>query len=492
MTESYLLAIDQGTTNTKVIIVNSLGQDVAQASRPVNITFPKPAWVEQDALQIWQSVRAALDDCLTKAKVPIAAIGISNQRESVLLWERSTGKPLGPVISWQCRRSAEFCAGLEQKGLADFLHKRTGLTIDPLFSASKARWLLDHSQEGQKRAEAGELCIGTVDSWLLYKLTGHKAHKTDVTNASRTQLFNLESQSWDDDLLSIFGIPKVALPEVLPSSSHFGETVALGELAAGLPIAGMIGDSHGALFGQAGFERGSVKATYGTGSSLMTPTEKLISSDHGLSSTIAWGQKTGVTYALEGNISSTGAAVAWLVDLLGLESPKALTELAQTVESSEGVSFVPAFVGLGAPYWKDKARGTISGLTRGSSRAHMARAGLESIVFQIRDVFDLMAQEAQSELNQLMADGGASSSDFLMQLQADVLGVPVLRNRSEHLSALGAAYLAGLELGLYGGLEAIAALPRELDRFEPKLSESSRKAAYDGWQAAIRRTLFEA
>ncbi len=491
MAESYLLAIDQGTTNTKVIIVNSLGKDIAQAAKPVEIKFPKPAWVEQDALQIWQSVREALDDCLAKAEVPIKALGISNQRESVLIWERKTGKPLGPVITWQCRRSSAFCEALERKNLADFLHKRTGLTIDPLFSASKARWLLDNVQDGQSLAEAGDICIGTVDSWLLYKLTGNKAHKTDVTNASRTQLFNLETLTWDDELLGIFGIPRAALPDVLASSASFGETVQLGKLAAGTPIAGMIGDSHGALFGQAGFAQGSVKATYGTGSSLMTPTPQLISSSSGLSSTIAWGQGSGVRYALEGNISSTGAAIAWLVDLLGLESPKILTELAQTVASSEGVSFVPAFVGLGAPYWKDKARGNISGLTRGSSRAHMARAGLESIAFQIKDVFDLMAAEARTDLSQLLADGGGSSSDFLMQLQADTLGIPVLRNRSEHLSALGAAYLAGLELGIYKSLEAIAALPRQLDRFEPQSSEATRNDAYDIWQLAIRRTLFE-
>ena len=491
MAESYILAIDQGTSNTKVIIVNSLGQDVAQASRPVTIRFPKPAWVEQDALQIWQSVEKALEDCLAKTNVTLSAIGISNQRESVLAWERKTGKPLGPVITWQCRRSSEFCEALERKGLANLLQRRTGLTLDPLFSASKARWLLDHIQDGQSLAETGDLCLGTVDSWLLFKLTGMKHHKTDVTNASRTQLFNLETLSWDDELLAIFGIPRLALPEILASSSIFGESTQVASLPAGIPIAGMIGDSHAALFGQAGFARGSVKATYGTGSSLMTPSPKLISSDGGLSSTIAWGQKSATTYALEGNISSTGAAVAWLVDLLGLESPKSLNDLAQTVDSSEGVSFVPAFVGLGAPYWKDKARATISGITRGSGRAHMARAGLESIAFQIKDVFDLMAKEAKTELNQLLADGGGSSSNFLMQIQADTLGVPVLRNRSEHLSALGAAFLAGLELGIYPNLQAIADIPRQLDIFEPQTTDAARKAAYEQWKSAIRRTLFE-
>ncbi len=491
MAESYLLAIDQGTTNTKVIIVDSLGKELAQASRPVEIAFPQPAWVQQDALQIWHSVTEALNDCLSKAKLAIAAIGISNQRESVLIWERKTGKPLGPVITWQCRRTTAFCEKLEQQGLSDFLHKKTGLTIDPLFSASKARWLLDNCPNGQALADAGEICIGTVDSWLLYKLTGHKAHKTDFTNASRTQLFNLKTLDWDDELLEVFSIPRVALPELLASSAYFGETIQIGEVAAGIPISSMIGDSHAALFGQAGFQNGSLKATYGTGSSLMTASAHLIHSDQGLSSTVAWGHAQGVSYALEGNISSTGAAVAWLVELLGLESPSELTDLAQTVESSEGVSFVPAFVGLGAPYWNHKARGTLSGLTRGSSRAHIARAGLESIAFQIKDVFDLMAKEVKSELSQLLADGGATSNDFLMQLQADVLGVAVLRNRSEHLSALGAAYLAGLSVGIYKSLADIAALPRQFDKFEPQSSKSSREESYKHWQSAIQRTLFE-
>lgn len=492
MAESYLLAIDQGTTNTKVIIVDSLGKELAQALRPVEISFPKPAWVQQDALQIWQSVTEALNDCLSKTKFTLSAIGISNQRESVLIWERKTGKPLGPVITWQCRRTTTFCEELERQGLTDVLHKKTGLTVDPLFSASKARWLLDNCPNGQALAEAGEICIGTVDSWLLYKLTGHSAHKTDYTNASRTQLFNLQSLDWDDELLKIFKIPRVALPELLPSSAHFGDTIQIAEVTAGIPISSMIGDSHAALFGQAGFQKGSLKATYGTGSSLMTASTELIHSDQGLSSTIAWAHPQGVSYALEGNISSTGAAIAWLVELLGLESPSALTDLAQTVESAEGVSFVPAFVGLGAPYWNHKARGTLSGLTRGSSRAHIARAGLESIAYQIKDVFDLMAKETQSELKQLLADGGATSNSFLMQLQADVLGVSVLRNRSEHLSALGAAYLAGLNIGIYKNLADIAALPRQFDKFEPQSSKASREEGYKHWQSAIQRTLFEA
>ncbi|MEZ4629449.1 MAG: glycerol kinase GlpK [Deinococcales bacterium] len=488
MPEAYLLAIDQGTTNTKVIIVNERGEVVAQASKAVNISFPQPAWVEQDALEIWQSVRDALAACLAQVKVTISTIGISNQRESVLLWERKTGRPLGPVVTWQCRRSSAFCQQLEAQGLGEFLHQRSGLGIDPLFSGSKGRWLLEH-HNAQRRAEAGEICLGTVDSWLLYQLTGGKAHKTDVTNASRTQLFNLKTLDWDDELLAIFNIPRPALAEIQPSSSRFAESVALAELPAGIPIMGVIGDSHGALFGQAGFEQGSVKATYGTGSSLMTPTANLVQSEKGLSSTIAWGLKTGVTYALEGNISSTGAAITWLVELLQLDSPSALSNLASLVESSEGVNFVPAFVGLGAPHWNDKARGLITGLTRGSKREHLARAGLDSIAFQIRDVFEVMAKEAKSALKLLMADGGASSNDSLMQIQADTLGIPVLRNRSAHLSALGAAYLAGLELGIWRNLIEIKQLPRQRDQFEPH-SNVRRDEAYKLWKAAVQRSMF--
>jgi glycerol kinase len=491
MNKTYILAIDQGTTNTKAILVNSEGQVTAQASRPVAIHFPKPAWVEQNASILWQSIKDAINDCLAKANnPPLAAIGITNQRESVLAWERKTGQPVGPVITWQCRRSAPFCETLRERGLSKMLQERTGLTIDPLFSASKARWLLENTKDGKRRAENSELCIGTVDSWVLWNLTGGAVHRCDVSNASRTQLFNLHTLQWDDELLKIFDIPKAALPEVLNSSTYFGESVSIGSLPSGVPITSLIGDSHAALFGQAGFEAGTVKATYGTGSSLMTPTPKVMLSQKGLSSTIAWGQNDKVTYALEGNISVTGAAVQWLEQLLEIDA-RQLTDLARKVDSTEGLYLVPAFVGLGAPHWDDRARGLMSGITRGSSRAHLSRAVLESIAYQIRDVFDAMKSETSANLNVLLADGGGSRNDWLMQFQADILGCPVLANTSADLSALGAAYLAGLQVGVWKTTKEIADLPRSLEHFEPKLSSAAREALYGDWQEAVARAMFK-
>ena len=319
--QDLLLAIDQGTTNTKVILVDSAGAVVKAAAQPVAITFPQPAWVEQDALAVWGSVRRAIDACLESVDTArLAGIAISNQRESAVAWERRSGQPVGPLVSWQCRRTAPFLDALRTPELEAEVLARTGLTLDPLFTAPKFRWLLNHTPDGARRAADGDLCLGTVDSWLLWNLTKGEAHRTDVSNASRTQLFNLDAQTWDDHLLGVYGIPRAALPEIRPSSSLFGETIALGALPAGLPVASLVGDSHAALFGHAGFEPGAVKATHGTGSSLMTPTLRRQSSQAGLSSTVAWGAPT-VVYALEGNISVTGAAVQWLADFLGLESP---------------------------------------------------------------------------------------------------------------------------------------------------------------------------
>ncbi len=488
--DQLILAIDQGTTNTKAILIDSQGNPLAEASEPVDVTFPRPGWVEQDPLAIWQSVRTAIDGCLQAAENPRpAAVAISNQRESAVVWERETGQPVGPLVSWQCRRTAPFCDALRAQGLAPTVLERTGLTLDPMFTAPKIRWLLDNTPEGHARAEQGELCAGTVDSWLLWNLTGAKQHRCDVTNASRTQLLNLRTCEWDDDLLGIYGIPEVALPEIRRSSALFGETVSLGLLEGGVPIGSMIGDSHGAMFGHGRYTPGSVKATYGTGSSLMTPISAIKMSKRGISTTVAWGEKT-VVYALEGNIYVTGAAVQWLRDLLGLKSASEVADLAASVESTEGVYVVPAFVGLGAPHWDNAARGLVTGLTRGSSAAHLARAVIESIAYQIRDVFDVIAEEAGEPLRVLLADGGASRNDQLMQFQADIVGCPVLRNNSTYLSALGAAYLAGLTVGVWSSPEEIAALPRSLDRFEPRLSDYERERLYTGWNQAVARTMF--
>jgi glycerol kinase len=434
----------------------------------------------------------AIAQCLHQSDQPkISAVAIANQRESVMAWERATGKPLGPCIVWQCRRTAPFCEELRARGLEPLLHERTGLTIDPLFSASKARWLLDHVEDGRRRAERGELCFGTVDSWVLWNLTGGQVHACDTTNASRTQLFNIHRLSWDPDLLEIFGIPIQALPQVKPASAIFGETAPNDWLPGGLPIASLIGDSHAALFGHAGFNPGTVKATYGTGSSLMMPSSAPIHSTRGLSTTIAW-QRDSTTYALEGNISVTGSAVQWLPQILGAEhSTNEIEKLAHSVPDSDGVYLVPAFVGLGAPYWNPAARGLVTGLTRGTTTAHLARAVIQAIAYQVRDVFDLMEAESGSHLQGLLADGGATRNDLLMQFQADIIGRPVIRNLSGDVSALGAAYLAGLAIGLWSSQQEIETLARPTDRFEPQLAESARAELYAGWQQAVARTMFD-
>lgn len=490
MAPHALLAIDQGTTNTKVVLVNPAGEVIARASRPLAISYPHPAWVEQDALAIWQSVQDALDECLQRP-TDLAAVAITNQRETVILWERATGKPVGPAVIWQCQRGTSFCKTLDIARFDPLVRQRTGLAIDPMFSASKMRWLLDHTENGHTRAEAGELCFGTVDSWLLFKLTGGRVHACDVTNASRTLLFDLHTLDWNAEILDLFDIPAPALPTVKPSQAIYGETSRCGALSAGVPIASVIGDSHGALFGHAGFQPGSIKATYGTGSSLMTPLPTPILSQQGISTTIAWGQPTKTTYAFEGNIYATGAAVQWLGNLFGWEnSAETIERLAATISDTGGVYFVPALVGLGAPHWDDVARGLITGLTGGSGAVQVARATLESIAYQIRDVFDLMRNEAGSDLKVLLTDGGGSRNSWLMQFQADILDCPVARNLSADVSVLGAAYLAGLAVGLWQSEAEIAALPRPHDLFEPKLAASQRAALYEGWQAAVARALY--
>lgn len=488
----YILAVDQGTTNTKVILVDQAGQVTARASRPLAVSYPQPAWVEQDPLALWQSTQEALDECLASTDdAELVAVAITNQRESIIMWERQTGRPVGPCVIWQCRRSAPFCQELKEAGRESFLRNRTGLTIDPLFSASKARWLLEHVDHGYARAKNGELCLGTVDSWLLWQLTGGQVHACDMTNASRTQLFNLRQLGWDDELLALFNIPRIALPEIKPSSYLYGTTVPCGRLPGGVPIASMIGDSHGALFGHAGFQPGAIKATYGTGSSLMTPMPQPVISERGLSTTIAWARSQ-ATYAFEGNISVSGAAVQWVGQLLNLaDTGREIEDLAATVSDTGGVYFVPAFVGLGAPYWKESARGLISGLTQATTPAHLARATLNSIAYQVRAVFDVMQTESGAELKVLLADGGASRNNLLMQFQADIIGCPVLRSLSADVSALGAAYLAGLAVGFWQSEAEIAGLPRPHDRFEPQLAPAEREALYAGWQKAISRTILE-
>jgi glycerol kinase len=477
----HVLAIDQGTTNTKALLIDHNGKIVASASRPVGIQFPRPGWVEQDARALWSSVTEAAEECLSLGgNVQPVAIGISNQRESVVAWDRKTGQPMGPCVVWQCRRTAPFCAALREAGHADLLRRRTGLAIDPLFSASKARWLLEKTPNGMRRAADGEIAIGTVDSWVLWNLTGGAVHATDFTNASRTQLLDLRGLRWDSELMALFGVPETALPRLMPSSCLYGESVE------GIPVCALAGDSHAALFGHAIFSPGAVKATYGTGSSLMTATAKPVDSASGLSTTVGWSRAGQTMYALEGNITVTGGAVQWLGEFLGLPDPAAdVAELAAMVSDTDGVFVVPAFAGLGAPHWKDGARGLMTGLTRGTKAAHVARATIESIAFQVRDVFDAMEQDCGHALPVLLADGGASRNDFLMQFQADILNRPVERSASPDVSAMGAAWLAGLAAGVWRSLEELAELPHPTDRFEPKMGDAERASRYDGWQEVV-------
>jgi glycerol kinase len=516
---AVILAIDQGTTNTKALLVGPDGTILAQGSVPTGVTYPQAGWVEQDPLEIWHSTLEAVARCLAAAErvtdgvTAIAAIAIANQRETALLWERTTGLPVGPAVVWQCRRSAPFCEQLRAHGLEPMLRARTGLQVDPMFSGSKVRWLLDHAGK-----PPSELCAGNVDAWLLWHLTGGAVHATDLTNASRTQLLNLADLTWDDEILALFGIPRAALPVLRPSSAVFGETVPIdlpsgATLPGGIPIASMIGDSHASLFGLGGFRRGAVKATYGTGTSLMSPTPAPIASANGLSTTIAWAHAAGceapaaslhsrsphsrvtspsVVFALEGNIYTTGGAVQWIGDLLGLDGIGATIEaLARSVPDAGGVTFVPALVGLGAPHWAPSARGLVTGLSLGTGRAHLARAALDAIAFQVRDVFDAMQADAGVADSTLLVDGGASRNDLLMQLQADAIGCPVERSRSSDVSALGAAFLAGLTIGLWHDETTLEALIPPRDRFEPAIDSTEREMRHLTWRAALARTLYE-
>lgn len=488
MARRHILAIDQGTTNTKVLLFDDEVRVVARASRPVSIAFPQPGWVEQDPAGLWRSVEEGIAACLSAAGVHPDIVAVTNQRESVVVWERASGRPLGPCITWQCRRTSAFCDELRSRGLQHTIEQKTGLTIDPLFSASKIRWLLDAIPNGRARAEAGELCAGTVDSWVLWHLTGGAVHACDATNASRTQLYSLDSGSWDEELLQIFDIPRPLMPEIRPSSGEFGTTRRAGALTDGLSVAALIGDSHAALFGQAAFQPGMVKATYGTGSSLMIVTASPRHSKHGLSTTVAWQLPDKTVYALEGNITMTGGAIDWFGQFIGAaDAATTIADLAATASDAGGVYVVPAFAGLGAPHWDDRARGVICGLTRGTTAAHVARATIESVAYQVRDVFDAMASDTSQVPVSLLADGGASRNDKLMQFQADMLGCPVVRTSSADLSALGAAWLAGLATNIWPSLDALTKLPRTVDRFEPSMSRAERDERYAGWIDAVRR-----
>jgi glycerol kinase len=481
---SGVLAIDQGTTNTKALLIDASGAIVARASMPVALSHPSPGWAEQSGEAIWQSVQAAVSECLAvRPEVKLASIGISNQRESVLLWERISGEALGPCITWQCRRSAERLAKLDEQEVRALVAAKTGLGLDPLFPAAKIGWLLDNISGARDAAKAGRVCAGTIDSWLLFKLTGGKTHATDFGNASRTQLFDIHRLCWDTELARLFDVPIDLLPDASSSDSQFGVTVSQGAIPRGVQVGAMMGDSHAALYGHGIRSPGAVKATYGTGSSLMTLTERPVASRNGLSTTIAWAAGGDVAYALEGNISVSGQAVAFAASLLGLPDENALTQLARTVESSEGVFFVPALAGLGAPHWRADVRGLFTGMSLSTRPAHFARATLEAIALQIHDVFVAMQADRSMQLAALSADGGASRNDLLMQIQSDVLQKPVRRSRVADLSAVGAGVMAGIGAGLWSDEHVLSRLLTEADVFAPAKSRRDRLVA--GWRSAI-------
>lgn len=485
MSDGLVLAIDQGTTNTKALAVRPDGRIAAQASVPMQVSYPRPGWAEQSAEDLWTSVQRAIEAVAKAVDEPIVALAISNQRETIVLWDAETGQPIGPAIIWQCRRSAERCAALRAAGHAEEIADRTGLTLDPLFPAAKIAWLLDAVPGAREKAAAGGLRAGTVDSWLLWKLTGGQTHATDHSNASRTQLFNTQTLRWDEHLCGLFDVPPGLLPQVMPSDSRFGHTADnTTALPVGTPIQAMIGDSHAALFGHGVRQPGTVKATYGTGSSLMTLCAQRVTSSHGLSGTIAWSTSLGIAYALEGNISVSGQAAAFMAELLGLADAAALSALATTVPDSNGVVFVPALVGLGAPHWRDDARGIVTGLSLGTRPAHLARAALEAIAFQVADVLCAMELDIGAPLSQLRADGGASRNEFLMQFQADVIDRPVVTSEAPEVSALGAAALAWQGLGI-----AMKPVPCA-QTFVPKMTPAERQSHLAAWDAAIGRTLW--
>lgn len=491
MSDSYILSIDQGTTSSRAVIIGRGGEFVASAQEEVRQHYPQPGWVEHDASEIWVSVLGVIAAALSKAQLrpdQIAAIGITNQRETAVVWDRKTGYPIHRAIVWQSRQTADICQELREAGHEDTFRGKTGLLLDPYFSGTKIKWILDHVEGARERAERGELLFGTIDAWLVWKLTGGAVHATDYTNASRTLLFNIHELRWDPELLGILGVPEAMLPEARPSSGSFGETNEAHFFGCRIPIRGVAGDQQAALFGQACFEPGMAKNTYGTGCfMLMNTGTRAIASAHGLLTTIACSADGGpAQYALEGSVFVAGSAVQWLRDGMRMLKAAKDSELyAMRVDSTKGVYVVPAFVGLGTPYWDSEARGAVFGLTSGAEKEHFVRAVLESLAYQTRDVLAVMEEDSGMKLSSLRVDGGVVKNGFLMQFQSDILGVPVERPEINETTVLGAAYLAGLSAGYWQDLEELKAIWSMERRFKPAMEPDRREELYGGWKKAV-------
>lgn len=488
--DKYIMALDLGTTSCRCIIFDKNGRICSAAQKEFTQYFPQPGWVEHDAEEIWATQTGLMYEAMSKIDITIneiAGIGITNQRETTVLWDKETGRPVHKAIVWQCRRTAGYCGELKKLGMAEFFRSKTGLVLDAYFSATKLRWLLDNATGARERAEKGELLFGTVDSWIIWKLTGGKVHVTDYSNASRTMLFNIHTLKWDEEILRVLKIPQQILPEVKPSSHVYGYTDSK-LFGREVPIAGAGGDQQCALFGQTCFECGEVKNTYGTGGFMLMNTGTApVNSHNGLVTTIAWGVDDKVEYALEGSIFVAGAAVQWLRDELGLIRDAAESEvLAKSVPDANGCYVVPAFVGLGAPYWDQYARGAIVGLTRGVNRNHIVRATLESIAYQVNDVLTAMQEDSGMPITSLRVDGGACDNDFLMQFQADILNTSVVRPYCIETTAMGAAYLAGLAVGYWRSKEEILANHVIAAEFKPQMGQAKRESLLQGWHNAVK------
>ncbi|MBT5831671.1 MAG: glycerol kinase GlpK [Candidatus Latescibacteria bacterium] len=488
-----ILSIDQGTTGTTVLILSPDGEILGRAYSEFRQIFPQPGWVSHNAEEIWETTLKVIGLAINNAGIQatdIKGIGITNQRETTVLWDRTTGKPVHDAIVWQCRRTSDLCDQYRAQGLEETVRAKTGLVIDAYFSATKIVWLLEHVEGLRTRAQNGEICFGTIDTFLLFKLTGGAAFATEYTNASRTMIYNIHTREWDDELLQTFDIPNALLPKVRPSSGEFGTTINLDVLPAGIPIGGIAGDQQAALFGQRGVQIGDIKNTYGTGCFTLFQTgSQAIPSNHGLLTTLACDATGQVSYALEGSVFSAGSAVQWLRDGLGIIQTAAETEsLAESITDTGGVYLVPAFTGLGAPHWNANARGTIVGITRGTERAHLARAALESIAYQSAELVTAMSADAQQIVSSLRVDGGAVVNNFLMQFQADILNVQVIRPKYVETTALGAGMLAGLATGVWKNADALVNINPPEHTFEPNMSQDQRETLLAGWQKAIDKT----